>query len=63
MSPKAQCGHPDDRCARLRHQVRRPAGASVEAVLEGSCAEKAGIQKDDIICAVDGTEVGFQHPR
>jgi len=34
-----------------------PAGASVEAVLEGSCAEKAGIQKGDIICAVDGTEV------
>ncbi len=34
-----------------------PAGASVEAVLEGSCAEKAGIQKGDIICTVDGTEV------
>lgn len=34
-----------------------PAGASVEAVLDGSCAAKAGIQAGDILCAVDGTEV------
>ena len=34
-----------------------PAGAYVEGVLDGSCADKAGIQQGDIICAVDGTEV------
>ncbi|MBU5435279.1 S1C family serine protease [Pseudoflavonifractor sp. MSJ-37] len=34
-----------------------PAGASVEAVLSGSCADKAGIQQGDIICAIDGTDV------
>ncbi len=34
-----------------------PAGAYVEAVLDGSCADKAGLKQGDIICAVDGTEV------
>ncbi len=34
-----------------------PAGAYVEAVLEGSCGEKAGLQAGDIITAVDNTAV------
>ena len=34
-----------------------PAGAYVEAVLDGSCAQKGGLQQGDIICAVDGTEI------
>lgn len=34
-----------------------PAGAYVEAVLEGSCGEKAGLKQGDIITAVDNTAV------
>jgi len=34
-----------------------PNGAYVSAVLEGSCAEKAGLQKGDIITAVNDEEV------
>lgn len=34
-----------------------PAGAYVEAVLEGSCADKAGLQVGDIITAVDEAAV------
>ena len=34
-----------------------PAGAEILAVLEGSCAAKAGIQPGDIITAVDGAEI------
>ncbi len=34
-----------------------PEGAAVEAVNEGSCAEKAGIQEGDIITAMDGRAV------
>ncbi|WP_186566737.1 S1C family serine protease [Lawsonibacter celer] len=34
-----------------------PAGASVEAILEGSCAEKAGLQVGDIITAVEDSAV------
>jgi len=33
-----------------------PAGAYIPAVLEGSCADKAGIQEGDIITAVNGKE-------
>ncbi len=35
-----------------------PQGAYIEAVLEGSCADKAGVKAGDIITGVDGTEVG-----
>ena len=34
-----------------------PAGAVVEHVAEGSCAEKAGLQVDDIITAIDDTAI------
>lgn len=34
-----------------------PAGASVSAVLEGSCGKKAGLQAGDIITAVNDTDV------
>ena len=34
-----------------------PAGAVVEYVAEGSCAQKAGLQVDDIIIAIDDTAV------
>ncbi len=34
-----------------------PAGAAVESVNEGSCAEKAGLQEGDIITALDGKAV------
>ncbi|RKI68776.1 PDZ domain-containing protein [bacterium 1xD42-67] len=34
-----------------------PAGASVEYVAEGSCAQKAGLQAGDIITAIDGTAI------
>ena len=34
-----------------------PAGAVVEYVAEGSCAQKAGLQVNDIITAIDGTAV------
>ena len=34
-----------------------PAGAVVEYVAEGSCAEKAGLQVNDIITAIDDTAV------
>lgn len=34
-----------------------PAGAAVEAVNDGSCAEKAGLQEGDIITALDGKAV------
>ena len=39
----------------LRYGI--PDGASVEAVLEGSCGDVAGLQEGDIITAVDGTSV------
>jgi len=35
-----------------------PAGADVLAILEGSCADAAGLQVGDIITAVGGTEIG-----
>ena len=34
-----------------------PAGTEVMAVLEGSCAEKGGLQVGDIVTAVDGTTI------
>lgn len=34
-----------------------PAGAAVESVAEGSCAEKAGLQRGDIIVAIDDTAI------
>ena len=34
-----------------------PAGAVVDYVAEGSCAEKAGVQVDDIITAIDDTAI------
>jgi len=34
-----------------------PAGASVEYVAEGSCAQKAGLEVGDIIVAIDGTAI------
>ena len=34
-----------------------PAGAVVEYVAEGSCAQKAGLQVDDIITAIDDTAI------
>ena len=34
-----------------------PAGASVEYVAEGSCAQKAGLQVNDIITAIDDTAI------
>lgn len=34
-----------------------PAGAVVEYVAEGSCAQKAGLQVNDIITAIDDTAV------
>ena len=34
-----------------------PAGAAVESVVPDSCAEKAGLQVNDIITAVDGTAI------
>ena len=34
-----------------------PAGAVVEHVAEGSCAQKAGLQVNDIITAIDGTAI------
>ncbi|MCI8870374.1 MAG: trypsin-like serine protease [Lawsonibacter sp.] len=34
-----------------------PAGAVVKYVAEGSCAQKAGLQTDDIIIAIDGTAI------
>ncbi len=34
-----------------------PAGAEIEAVLEGSCAETAGLQVGDIVTAVDGETI------
>ncbi len=34
-----------------------PAGAVVEYVAEGSCAQKAGLQVDDIIIAIDDTAI------
>ena len=34
-----------------------PAGASVEYVAEGSCAQKDGLQAGDIITAIDGTAI------
>ena len=34
-----------------------PAGAAVEYVAEGSCAQKAGLQTGDIITAIDDTAI------
>ena len=34
-----------------------PGGASVQQVVEGGPAEKAGLQENDIITAVNGTEI------
>ena len=39
----------------LRYGI--PDGASVEAVLEGSCGDTAGLQEGDIITAVDDTSI------
>ena len=39
----------------LRYGV--PDGAEIMAILEGSCAQKAGLQVGDIVTAVDGTAI------
>ena len=39
----------------LRYGI--PDGAEIMAVLEGSCAQKAGLQEGDIVTAVDGTAI------
>ena len=36
-----------------------PGGASVQQVVEGGPAEKAGLQENDIITAVNGTEISY----
>ncbi len=44
----------------VTEEIRRygiPAGAVVESVSEGSCAQKAGLQVNDIITAIDGTAI------
>ena len=44
----------------VKEDVQRygiPAGAAVEYVAEGSCAQKAGLQVNDIITAIDDTAI------
>jgi serine protease Do len=38
-------------------QYNLPAGAGVESVVEGSCADKAGLKAGDVITAVNGQEI------
>ena len=47
-------------CSTVGEEIQRygiPAGAVVDSVAKGSCAQKAGLQKDDIITALDDTVI------